>query len=997
MSGSASEGTCRVRRVRAARAAAEGQPALVLEPCPSAGRAASMTTETLPVPHGDSVVETTQPSAGVVGVGLDGSQDSTSQGGSSYEKQVLLQTTSTPRNAVLLKAIRDVRIFDRRQSPSSPSPRRKARLSPSGKKSAAAARASPSPRGKRAASPAVKAAAAAREMIRNGGGGGATRLTAGAQQYLLVGDTVDLGVAGAGKGFRCEYSYTLRLASSRSSVTTTPPRSGTPATGARESKPSATREPSSGAGGGGGCGTKRRLEDFFGDSTGAAVGTAARPSVPVGSSGGGSGNGSGGGSDSGSGSGSGSGNGSGSGSGGGCEGVQVVPSDMFAIAIPDDDDDIRDENAAVTTAVAPTATPSNPGRGGDERRRTGSTPFVPFGVVDLCDLDDQPVDAGKSVELPIDLCDDDNDDEGEEGVATPAASAPAAAPAAAPGEGGGYGGARARPIAPSGGLRGRSDSGGLAKASPTPPPKPTPTPLPWSSGSPNRRKSPLSPKQTKAPLPANTDPLAGVVVEGSSGTPSKPPFSHRATTAEADISSGRGSTGKNPSAAEAAVEKENSDLFLSQEPLSRRRAASLRTTASRHTSEGKDEEASLEKRPSDASSVHEDTRVDDGCTAAAAAASPPAEQSNPTEARALTRMDDHVRLTLNTFVKCAPETTVAVVKEFLALGTAPPSSLCGTIVSSLLESRCRVRSECLRMQLRAMLDVDPNVWSPPDEDDAPGWLENLMGIILTDPPAAAKRRDPPSDQVLGAHAIVLELVVEYLAAATGGGSTAAAERAMHFFALPVTKGKGMRKPPPPEEIARNLAKHAVRKSAEWAVGAWGLQGASRSSSSRRRRRPRESPELVRFRLLATKLLAEVVDSCGLPADEACDAIVDQMDLFAGGVPAASASASTSASTAAEADNGAPAAADAAAGAAAAVAERGLRNAARGGLVRALLGRTFCAELARALLRADSSSGSGRVGVPSGGGGGGRLQAMLSRVVGRAEGGGGGGAHELLLF
>ncbi|CAN0478429.1 unnamed protein product, partial [Ectocarpus sp. 12 AP-2014] len=230
MSGSASGGACRVRRVRAAPAAAEGQPEFVLEPCPSAGRAASMTTETLPVPQGDSVVETTQPSTGVVGVGLDGSQDSTSQGGGSYEKQVLLQTTSTPRNAVLLKAIRDVRIFGRRQSPSSPSPspRRKARLSPAGKKSAAAAaRASPSPRGKRAASPAAKATAAARDMIRNGGGGGATRVTAGAQKYLLVGDTVDLGVAGAGRGFRCEYSYTLRLASSRSSVTTTPPRSGT--------------------------------------------------------------------------------------------------------------------------------------------------------------------------------------------------------------------------------------------------------------------------------------------------------------------------------------------------------------------------------------------------------------------------------------------------------------------------------------------------------------------------------------------------------------------------------------------------------------------------------------------------------------------------------------------------------------------------------------------------------------------------------------------------
>ncbi|CAN0235941.1 unnamed protein product [Ectocarpus fasciculatus] len=295
-----------------------------------------------------------------------------------------------------------------------------------------------------------------------------------------------------------------------------------------------------------------------------------------------------------------------------------------------------------------------------------------------------------------------------------------------------------------------------------------------------------------------------------------------------------------------------------------------------------------------------------------------------------------------------------------------------------------------------MLDVDPNVWSPPDEDDAPRWLETLMGVILTDSPAAAKRREPPSDQVLGAHAIVLELVVDYLAGGGGGGgsSTAAAERAMHFFALPATKGRGRRKPPPPQELARNLAKHAVRKSAEWAVGAWGSEGAGSSSRRRRRRRrprrprPRESPELVRFRLLSAKLLAGVVESCGLPAHEACDAIVDQMDSFAGGLPAASAAA------AAEADNGVPAAADAAAGAAAVVAGRGLGAAARGGLVRALLGRPFCAELARALLRADLSSGSGRAVVS--GTDGNRLQAMLSRVVRRAEGGLG-GANELLLF
>ena len=43
---------------------------------------------------------------------------------------------------------------------------------------------------------------------------------------------------------------------------------------------------------------------------------------------------------------------------------------------------------------------------------TSTSPFRPSGVVDLCDLDDLPVDAGASKDQPLDLCD--SDDESEE-------------------------------------------------------------------------------------------------------------------------------------------------------------------------------------------------------------------------------------------------------------------------------------------------------------------------------------------------------------------------------------------------------------------------------------------------------------------------------------------------------------------------------------------------------------------------------------------------------
>lgn len=292
-----------------------------------------------------------------------------------------------------------------------------------------------------------------------------------------------------------------------------------------------------------------------------------------------------------------------------------------------------------------------------------------------------------------------------------------------------------------------------------------------------------------------------------------------------------------------------------------------------------------------------------------------------------------------------------------------------------------------------MLDVDPNIWTPP-ENGAPGWLDDLYAVITGREGACkGKHHDrPPSDAVLTARVAVLELVVDYVAAGRtpcrdsdgggGGGNRAwplfqpardahpAAERVMHFFECPEKKKEVGATDPTRWERAN----HTVETSAAWAVGAFGATeevdggAGSEQDRGRRRRRRRESPALVRARLLTARLLAEVVETCGLPAETACLAILAQMNSFDGGAPAGGAGVQAGPC-------------------------RGLSASARGGLVRALLGRPFCAVLARVLL--DDLRGTACDVVVEGGVDGvGRLEALLLRVVRREEKDAGG---DVVLF
>lgn len=324
-----------------------------------------------------------------------------------------------------------------------------------------------------------------------------------------------------------------------------------------------------------------------------------------------------------------------------------------------------------------------------------------------------------------------------------------------------------------------------------------------------------------------------------------------------------------------------------------------------------------------------------------------------------------------------------------------------------------------------MLEVDPGCWEPPN-DNAQGWLEEVMRGVTTGK-ASGSSDDLPSDAIVEARAIVLEVVVEYLAAGRrersipplptppqgGPPATGGSGRVMQFF--PERKKRAHPKKTPKKSTqAHKNAEHArqqdarlaVETSAAWAVAVWGLTagaggeagpgtgaraGSAASKHRRRRRRQRrprrgqDSPAITRARLLAARLLAEVVEACGLPVREACVAIRDQMNMFSG-VPGVAGAGASAGPAKGDAGHRELAAADAAGGAAAApgttgtkeAGRQGLGAAARGGLVRALFGRPFCPELARVLRDDLGDAGDGS---PRGDDGGvSRLRALLSRAL-----------------
>ncbi len=280
-----------------------------------------------------------------------------------------------------------------------------------------------------------------------------------------------------------------------------------------------------------------------------------------------------------------------------------------------------------------------------------------------------------------------------------------------------------------------------------------------------------------------------------------------------------------------------------------------------------------------------------------------------------------------------------------------------------------------------MLDVDPDSWKPPEEN-AHLWLAEVMNGIV------GYRNESPktNDAVLEAHTTVLEVVVDYLVAdrrRRGGGGCAddLAPRVMAFFPK---EEKGKRKPKMTEDFEgkRQHAKIAVETSARWAVDLWGWTVSSAGAGAGEvPKRRRETPALVRARLLAARLLAEVVETCGLPEGESCAAILEQMNSFAGVVSKEIEDSRRDGRAAAKGagDDAAAAAVPGAVGEGC----RGLGAAARGGLVRALLGRPFCAELARVLC---AELPPPKMPPPKNFTEVDRLRARLERVLGRAQGG-----------
>lgn len=564
-----------------------------------------------------------------------------------YERQVLLRTVNSS-TMVMLKAYCDVRVRGRQQPSSSPSPR-KSRASPARK---TAGPLSPAGKGARAASPAKMLRTSPAKMLRaspargrRGMSGGATRITAGAQQFFLVGDTVDLGVSG-GKGSGCLFSYTLQLASSETAGAGTP---GVTAPG--DVKPTTAPTPPSSlmllaappgsSGRGGGTDTKRRLEDIFNDTrvAGEAEGRASGCRRVYGA-------------------------------GEGDDGVQVLPPPVKVYEIEDDDDD--DGNAVTPAVVATAAAPKH-------RRREEGKRFQPVGVVNLCGLDDRPVDAGNSKNQPLDLCDSDHEDNVDENRG---AGAKAAAAEAKPS---GDAGGGASSSSSSSSSRGRGASSTIRPLKPMP------------------LAAELS-KRTHVPSSVPPAPAALAVVKAD--------VSWGSTTAKRDRTevkkpkpSPSTSTCSGPAGTNMA------SLFFRKPAPLQRGIPPLKVSKEEKKEErrqrqdqGQDKRfPSLDLPPrSDTTPLHEDTHhprsdvkpphVD---VARGVAAGMPTIAAGwrdvghrpPTTTRTLTRMDDHFRCTMRHTIKDCPESSVAVFREVLARGTAPDGSLCATIVSSLLESR----------------------------------------------------------------------------------------------------------------------------------------------------------------------------------------------------------------------------------------------------------------------------------------------------------------------
>ena len=241
---------------------------------------------------------------------------------------------------------------------------------------------------------------------------------------------------------------------------------------------------------------------------------------------------------------------------------------------------------------------------------------------------------------------------------------------------------------------------------------------------------------------------------------------------------------------------------------------------------------------------------------------------------------------------------------------------------------------------------------------------------------------------LDAHVAVLEVVVNYLV--SGGPSAQGRDRVGQLFAL---EGQAKRKAGKAKTGPMEMARRAVERCADWAVGAWsaaasvgGRRGYGPAGGSARHVGDLD-PARARARLLTVRLLSGVVEACGLPVREACVAILDRMDAV--GLPPAVArevDAGKGASAAYTQGGCGEGGVGGGGGGAVTLPHRRLGAVACEGLVRALCWRPFGAELARVLSAdlpaAGSAAGDVEADVV-------RLRLILSRAIRRASGDAGG--------
>lgn len=205
----------------------------------------------------------------------------------------------------------------------------------------------------------------------------------------------------------------------------------------------------------------------------------------------------------------------------------------------------------------------------------------------------------------------------------------------------------------------------------------------------------------------------------------------------------------------------------------------------------------------------------------------------------------------------------------------------------LVNYRCRVRTETLRRQLRGLLAIFPDCWSPPG-DARTDWLDNLMRGITGHKESTDGSPLAPSDEVLEAHITVLEVVLKFLAAGRGGIRQLHARRGERVESTVPPRNERLghlfeRDEEKPKRIMKAALtcgpRRAVGRSASWAVKAWSMSSGTvlPDHTATDGAGEFESPAQACARLLAARFLAEVVETCGLPMSESCLLIRDQMN------------------------------------------------------------------------------------------------------------------------